>query len=57
MQSNALAQGKNANSLVLTKAGAMAEQLSITLLANCEVNAIHRDKNSWIARQAVKSLA
>lgn len=44
MLSNALAQGKDANSLVLTKARAMAAQLNITLLANCGVNAIYRDQ-------------
>jgi len=42
MLSNAFAQGKDAGSLVLTSAAEMAEQLDITLLANCEVRAIDR---------------
>lgn len=42
MLSNAFAQGKDANSLVLTAAAVMAKQLDFTLLAKCEVSAIDR---------------
>ena len=41
--SNALAQKKEAASLVLTAAKDMAEQLKFTLFANTEVRAIHRE--------------
>lgn len=42
MLSNALAQGKDAAGLVLTRAADMAVQLDITLLAETEVHAIDR---------------
>ncbi len=41
MLSNALAQHKDAASLVLTSGAAMAQQLNIALLAHCTVSAIH----------------
>lgn len=43
MLSNAFAQNKDAASLMLTSAADMARQLDITLLANTDVRAIHRD--------------
>ncbi len=45
MLSNALAQGKTADSLVITAAADMASQLDITLLQHTEVFGIRRDRN------------
>jgi rubredoxin-NAD+ reductase len=42
MLSNAYAQGKDAASLVITPASAMAKQLDITLLAHTEIRSINR---------------
>jgi rubredoxin-NAD+ reductase len=44
MLSNALAQGKTAESLVITAAAEMARQLNITLLQHTEVFGIRRDR-------------
>jgi len=44
MLSNAFAQNKNPLSLVISSATEMAQQLGITLLANTEVLAVHRDR-------------
>jgi rubredoxin-NAD+ reductase len=46
MLSNALAQGKNAENLVLTDAQKMAQQLNFTLLAHTEVIAINAANKS-----------
>ncbi len=43
MLSNALAQGKDADGLVLTQAATMAEQLNFTLRSRCEVSGIDRE--------------
>jgi rubredoxin-NAD+ reductase len=53
MLSNALALGKDAQSLILTRAADMAKQFNVNLLAHCEVSAIDTSAKQLVTTNGI----